>query len=87
MSRELKLLPDFPSHWRPGQLLDLKKFTDGTCRATLLGQDWDPQSRQPKAEWEAENAVQFASMPEAQEFVSRWYSPAIRHKLDQLVAK
>lgn len=52
-----------PSHWIPGQLLDLKRFTDSSYRATLLGEDWKPG-----------NAVEFASRDEAQSFVSNWYS-------------
>ena len=54
-----------PSHWIPGQLLDLKRFTDSSYRATLLGEDWKP---------ELGNAVEFASRDEAQNFVSRWYA-------------
>lgn len=60
---------DCPSDWIPGQLLDLKKFTDGSARATLLGVEYDPEKA---------NAVHFASLHEAQEFVSHWYLPAAR---------
>lgn len=58
---------DYPPHWLPGQLLDLKRFTDGTYRATLLGEEYDP---------ELANAINFASSHEAQAFVSTWYQPA-----------
>lgn len=58
---------DYPPHWLPGQLLDLQKFTDGTARATLLGEAYDPEKA---------NAVHFASLHDAQQFVSVWYLPA-----------
>lgn len=58
---------EVPSHWIKGQLLDLKRFTDGTYRATLLGEEYKP---------ELANGVQFASSHEAQAFVSNWYTPA-----------
>ena len=58
-------LPAYPPHWNKGQLLDLKKFTDGSARATLLGEDYDPQTN---------NAVHFDSLWAAQSFISAWYS-------------
>jgi hypothetical protein len=54
-----------PAHWLPGQLLDLKRFTDGSYRATLLGEEFKP---------ECANALTFDSSAEAQAFVSAWYS-------------
>jgi hypothetical protein len=58
---------DFPPHWLPGQLLDLKRYTNGSYRATLLGEEYDP---------ELANAIDFDSSHAAQEFVSWWYLPA-----------
>lgn len=59
----------YPPHWLPGQLLDLKRFGDGTFRATLLGEEYKP---------ELDNAITFESSYEAQEFVSKWYSAVER---------
>lgn len=56
--------PNVPPHWVPGQLLDLKRFTDGSYRATLLGEQYDP---------EKDNAIHFDSSHTAQQFVSEWY--------------
>lgn len=58
---------DYPAHWLPGQLLDLKRYTNGSYRATLLGEEYDP---------ELANAIDFDSSRAAQEFVSWWYQPA-----------
>jgi hypothetical protein len=58
---------EYPSHWLPGQLLDLKRFTDGSCRATLLGEEYDPEKG---------NGIHFQSTFDAQAFVSLWYAPA-----------
>lgn len=52
-----------PKHWIRGQLLDLKRFTDGSYTARLLGED-------EKAE-----AMTFPSSYEAQSFISQWYTP------------
>jgi hypothetical protein len=51
-----------PSHWIKGQLLDLKKYNDGTARAWLMGDD----EKQP--------SISFDSLHDAQQFVSQWYS-------------
>lgn len=59
--------PTYPAGWVKGQLLDLKRFTDGSYRATLLGEDYKP---------ELANAINFASSFDAQNFVSWWYQPA-----------
>jgi hypothetical protein len=55
---------NIPAHWIKGQLLDLKRFTDGSYRATLLGEEYDPQ---------AGNSVSFDSSHAAQSFISEWY--------------
>lgn len=52
----------YPSEWVKGQLLDLKRYSDGTFTAVLLGED--PAYR-PK--------VEFPSAFEAQAFTSEWY--------------
>lgn len=62
----IPMVRDYPKHWIPGQLLDLKKFTDGSFRATLLGEDYDPKKA---------NGIEFDSSHAAQSFVSDWYSP------------
>lgn len=53
-----------PPHWIKGQLLDLKRYTDGTYSARLLGDD------------DKADSMTFASSHEAQSFVSAWYTPA-----------
>jgi hypothetical protein len=58
----------YPPDWLPGQLLDLKRFNNGTYRATLLGEEYKP---------ELANGIEFDSSHSAQAFVSWWYSPAI----------
>ncbi len=58
---------DYPSHWIKGQLLDLKRFADGSYRATLLGEEYDAQKG---------NALEFDSAFAAQAFMSQWYQPA-----------
>jgi len=68
MSPGWNVRSDVPAHWIPGQLLDLKRFADGSYRATLLGEDYKP---------ELGNAMEFASGHEAQAFVSWWYLPAL----------
>jgi len=55
-----------PPHWVKGQLLDLMRFGDGTFRATLLGEEADPQLA---------NYIDFESAGAAQQFVSEWYQP------------
>ena len=72
-----------PAHWVKGQLLDLKRYTDGTYRCTLLGEEWRPKDHRAmvdregftKADWEALNAVYFDSSHAAQQFTSAWYQP------------
>ena len=55
---------NIPAHWIQGQLLDLKRFADGSYRATLLGEEYDPIK---------DNALTFDSSNAAQQFVSEWY--------------
>ncbi len=50
---------EIPSHWRQGQLLDVRKFTDGSCEVGLWGEE--------------RTALRFASCWDAQHFVSAWY--------------
>jgi hypothetical protein len=57
----------YPAHWIPGTLLDLRKFTDGSYRATILGEEVDFQTH---------NFIDFASSHDAQQFTSTWYMPA-----------
>jgi hypothetical protein len=64
---------NYPEHWIPGALLDLKRFTDGSYRCTLLGETYD-----------GENGIEFTSATEAQEFVSTWYALAALR--DQVVS-
>lgn len=64
----LKLMRDYPPHWIPGQLLDLKRFANGSYRATLLGEEYKP---------ELANALEFDSAYAAQQFTSWWYLPAV----------
>jgi hypothetical protein len=56
-----------PAHWIKGQLLDLKRYGDGTYRAVLLGEEIDP---------EAANFIELDSSCAAQQFISDWYAPA-----------
>lgn len=59
--------PDVPAHWQRGALLDLKRFSDGSYRATLLGETYDPSEPIP--------CMEFDSSFAAQQFVSHWYMP------------
>lgn len=59
---------DIPPDWIPGSLLDLKRFNDGSYRATLLGEEYDP---------ELANGIEFDSSYAAQQFVSWWYQAAL----------
>jgi hypothetical protein len=52
----------YPDHWIRGQLLDLKKYHDGSARAWALGDD----EKQP--------SLGFESLHEAQNFISAWYA-------------
>ena len=62
---------DYPPHWLPGQLLDLKRYGDGSFRATLLGEEYDP---------ELANGLEFDSSFAAQQFTSWWYSSAMQRE-------
>lgn len=57
---------DVPEHWVKGQLLDVRKYTDGTFRVKLLYDKKDA----PYLEFENSEA--------ANQFVSRWYTPDAR---------
>lgn len=60
-----------PAHWIKGSLLDLKRFSDGSYQATLLGEEFKP---------EIANGIQFESGHDAQAFVSTWYQRAPEHR-------
>jgi hypothetical protein len=63
----------YPPHWRPGQLLDLKRYSDGHFEATLLGE---------RAEADGSNVVIFPSGYDAQQFTSAWYgTPEMRAQM------
>jgi hypothetical protein len=68
---EITPKPPYPTHWVQGQLLDLRKFTDGSARATLLGEEYDPIT---------DNAVHFDSLYAAQQFISTWYARETQHR-------
>lgn len=59
--------PDIPAHWIKGQLLDLRRYGNGTYRATLLGEEYDPNEPIP--------CMEFNSSHDAQAFISAWYLP------------
>lgn len=61
----------YPPHWIPGQLLDLKRYGDGTFRASLLGETAKP---------ELANFIDFDSAHAAQQFTSWWYLPAMQRE-------
>src|SRR6185312_10799581 len=58
-------VPDYPDYWRRGQLIDLKRFNDGSFKAYLLGDCIE----KPKY-------VDFSNSADAQAFISWWYAPA-----------
>ena len=60
---------DIPPTWRKGALLNLKRYSDGTYRATLLGDCDDP-----KKDYIAP-AVTFENSYTAQQWISEWYQP------------
>jgi hypothetical protein len=64
---------DYPKHWIPGQLLDLRRYSDGHYAATLLGEDLKP---------DLSNAMIFDSSHDAQQFTSKWYCSAAREKMN-----
>lgn len=51
-----------PASWIKGQLLDLRRFKDGSYKATLLGEEIGE-----------DNYIEFESSYAAQQFVSHWY--------------
>lgn len=62
---EAPAAPLHPSHWHKGQLLNVIKYNDGTCRIVLLGEELDFQKP---------NFLELDSMHAAQTFVSNWYA-------------
>lgn len=55
-----------PPHWVRGQLLNMRKYSDGTFHATLANED------------ETAPVLIFPSSWEAQQFVSQWYQREYR---------
>lgn len=62
---------EYPQAWIKGQLLDLKRYTNGTYDAFLLGAD-------EKGARKVGEYVSFQTADEAQAFVSAWYQPETR---------
>lgn len=56
--------PEFPPRWRKGELLDVRRYTDGTCKVSALSDE----AQKPEA-------LEFASIDGCQAFVSAWYQP------------
>lgn len=54
-----------PAEWTPGCLLDLRRYSDGTFKATILGEELDEKNV---------NYIHFDSAFAAQQFTSDWYS-------------
>ena len=54
-----------PPHWNRGQLLDVRRYSDGSFLVTLLGD-----------EGEEVPSMKFTSSFDAQAFISDWYTPA-----------
>lgn len=61
MSSALKTL-----QWKRGELLNVRRYSDGTFRITRLGDEYDPSKA---------NGLE-SNREEAQEFVSHWYAPS-----------
>ena len=57
--------PSVPKHWTKGQLLDLRRYGDGSYKATIMGEDPKP---------ELANFVEFDNSFDAQNFISTWYA-------------
>lgn len=54
-----------PSHWLKGQLIDLRRFTDGGFLAVLHGEE--PNE-------DRSNCITFESSFDAQNWISAWYT-------------
>jgi hypothetical protein len=54
-----------PVHWTKGQLLDLRRFGDGSFLAVALGEEPKPDQS---------NVMRFDSTFEAQNWISAWYT-------------
>jgi hypothetical protein len=57
----------YPAHWEPGQLLNVRQFSDGTRIICLLHED---------PVHEETEKLTFTNAHDAQEFISWWYAPA-----------
>lgn len=55
-----------PSHWIRGQLIDLRRYSDGTFKAVLLGEEMNQ---------EHPNWIELSNADTAQALVSWWYAP------------
>jgi hypothetical protein len=53
-----------PRHWIKGQLLDVRRYSDGSYIVTLLGEELDEDTQ----------TMKFNSTIDAQAFVSNWYA-------------
>lgn len=60
-----KMLLDIPPTWQRGELLDVRRFEDGTIKVGRMLDD--PKNRKE---------LKFPSSWEAQKFVSHWYAPS-----------
>lgn len=58
---------EFPAGWKKGELLDLKRYTNGTFDAFLMGAD-EKEARK-RGEY-----LSFENSDQAQAFVSEWYA-------------
>lgn len=58
-------LTSIPSNWIKGELLDVRRYANGSFRITRLAED---------ASIEDNQAIEFASTETCQEFVSWWYT-------------
>jgi hypothetical protein len=61
--------PNIPKHWQQGALIDLKRYSDGSFKAVLAGEDIS----KPETE-----VVEFPSAREAQAWISSWYVREVR---------
>jgi hypothetical protein len=57
----------YPAHWEPGQLLNVRQFSDGSRVLCLLHEDPEREETQ---------TLTFDNAYDTQEFVAWWYAPA-----------
>lgn len=57
-------MSDYPPHWRKGELLNVKRYVDGSYRITALSDEANKPA-----------TLEFASTDACQAFVSAWYAP------------